>query len=70
MQQIIFRYESNLMQQLFVEKVLECLYLGTLDSYRLRLHNPKTAIEELVHVTHQVRNASKITVHLAVSFAP
>jgi len=55
MQQISFSYSPNKIQQLFVEKILESLYIGTLDSYRLRLHNPKTAIEELVHVTNQVK---------------
>jgi len=55
MQQVNFNYTVTLIQKLFVEKILECLYIGTLDSYRLRLHNPKTAIEELVHVTFQVK---------------
>ena len=55
MQQLKFSYKANQIQQLFVEKILECLYIGTLDSYRLRLHNPKTVIEELVAVTCQVK---------------
>jgi len=55
MQQVSYSYPITLIQKLFVEKVLECLYIGTLDSYRLRLHNPKTAIEELVQVTLQVK---------------
>ena len=56
MQQVTFDYSPTRNQQLFVEKVLECLYIGTLDSYRLRLHNPKSIIEELIHVAHQVKN--------------
>jgi len=55
MQQVNYSYTTTLIQKLFVEKVLESLYIGTLDSYRLRLHNPKTAIEELIHVTLQVK---------------
>ncbi|WP_116787020.1 hypothetical protein [Flavobacterium psychrotrophum] len=34
-------------QRFFIEKALEMLYLGTIDSYRVRLHNPKTVLEEL-----------------------
>lgn len=55
MQQINYKYSPTPSQKLFTEKILESLYIGTLDSYRLRLHNPKTAIEELVYVTYQVR---------------
>ena len=55
MQQVSYSYTPTLIQQLFIEKILECLYIGTLDSYRLRLHNPKTAIEELIYVTSQVK---------------
>lgn len=55
MQQVNYSYSPSLPQQLLIEKILECLYIGTLDSYRLRLHNPKTAIEELVYVTYQVK---------------
>lgn len=34
-------------QRLFIEKSLELLYLGSIDSYRVRLHNPKTVLEEI-----------------------
>ena len=56
MQQLTFSYSPNDLQKFFVEKGLELLYKDTLDSYRLRLHNPKTAIEELVSVTQYVKD--------------
>lgn len=34
-------------QRFFIEKSIELLYLGTIDSYRVRLHNPRTILEEL-----------------------
>lgn len=34
-------------QRFFIEKSLELLYLGSIDSYRVRLHNPKTILEEI-----------------------
>lgn len=34
-------------QRFFIEKSLELLYLGSIDSYRVRLHNPKTVLEEI-----------------------
>ncbi len=34
-------------QRLFIEKSLELLYLGSIDSYRVRLHNPKTILVEI-----------------------
>jgi hypothetical protein len=34
-------------QKFFIEKSLELLYLGSIDSYRVRLNNPKTIFEEL-----------------------
>jgi len=56
MRELNFKYSINKLQQIFIEKGLELLYKGTLDSYRLRLHNPQTAIQELVLVTQQVRD--------------
>lgn len=35
----------------FVEKCLELLYHGTIESYRLQLHNPRTLLEEVINVT-------------------
>jgi len=34
-------------QRFFIEKSLELLYLGSIDSYRVRLNNPKSILEEL-----------------------
>ncbi len=50
MQKIDFHYSITPIQKLFVEKGLELLYKNTIDTYRLRLHNPKTIIEELISV--------------------
>lgn len=55
MQQVKYSYFPSSIQRLFVEKILESLYISTLDSYRLKLHNPKTAIEELISVTYLVK---------------
>jgi hypothetical protein len=50
MQNITIKYIVNPFEQLFIEKGIELLYKNTIDSYRLRLHNPKTLLEELVSV--------------------
>lgn len=34
-------------QRFFIEKSIELLYYGSIDSYRVRLNNPKTILEEL-----------------------
>jgi hypothetical protein len=34
-------------QRFFIEKSLELLHFGSIDSYRVRLHNPKTILEEI-----------------------
>lgn len=34
-------------QRLFIEKCLELLYIGSIDSYRVKLNNPKIIFEEL-----------------------
>ena len=50
MQNIILNYPISNIQKLFISKGSELLYKGSLDSYRLKLHNPKTVIEELLSV--------------------
>lgn len=50
MQNITLSYEVNPLERLFIDKALELLYPNTIDSFRLRLHNPKTLIEELISV--------------------
>lgn len=39
--------DLSICQRLFIEKSVELLYLGSIDSYRVRLHNPKTILEEI-----------------------
>ncbi|MBK7290099.1 MAG: hypothetical protein IPI78_07630 [Chitinophagaceae bacterium] len=34
-------------QRFFIEKSIELLYSGSIDSYRVRLNNPKSILEEL-----------------------
>ncbi|MFJ1492605.1 hypothetical protein [Capnocytophaga canis] len=34
-------------QKFFIEKSIELLNIGTIDSYRVKLHNPRTILEEL-----------------------
>lgn len=50
MQNLTIRYSVNPFEQIFIEKGLELLFKNTIDSFRLRLHNPKTLLEELVSV--------------------
>jgi hypothetical protein len=50
MQNIILNYPTSNIQKLFIAKGSELLYKGSLDTYRLKLHNPKTIIEELISV--------------------
>ena len=56
MQNIDLQYPTNNLEKLFIEKSVESLYQNTIDSYRLRLHNPKTLIEELITVTQSSIN--------------
>ena len=34
-------------QKFFIEKSIELLYMGSIDSYRIKLNNPLTILEEL-----------------------
>lgn len=56
MQKINLKYPLTDCAKLFIEKGLELLYKDTLDTYRLRLHNPKTIIQELMLVSEKARN--------------
>ncbi|MCD0474040.1 hypothetical protein LPB87_06490 [Flavobacterium sp. EDS] len=56
MQNINLNYSTNNLEKLFIEKSIESLYQNSIDSYRLRLHNPKTLIEELITVTQSSIN--------------
>jgi hypothetical protein len=46
--QLINHLNTNLTscQKFFIEKSIELLYIGSIDSYRVRLNNPKTILEE------------------------
>ncbi|RXJ49559.1 hypothetical protein [Gelidibacter gilvus] len=50
MQNVTIRYSVNAFEQIFIEKGLELLFKNTIDSFRLRLHNPKTLLQELIAV--------------------
>lgn len=56
MQKIEYNYSLTETQQLFVEKGLELLYKNTLDTFRLRLHSPKSIIQELSNVCKEARD--------------
>lgn len=40
-------------QKYFIEKSIELLYLGSIDSYRVKLNNPKSILEELRYCLHE-----------------
>lgn len=56
MQNITFNYNVNIIERLFIEKGSELLYKDSIDTYRLKLHNPKTLIEELISVCFSAKN--------------
>ena len=56
MQQLNFSYTVNDIQKLYVEKCLESLYKGTLDSYRVRINNTRSIVQEVIDVTQQVKD--------------
>ena len=52
MQNINLKYSVNPFENLFIYKSIELLSIYTIDSYRIRLHNPKTLLEELKEIIH------------------
>lgn len=58
MQKNNLHYSVSLMEQLFIEKGLELLYKDTIDTYRLRLHNPKTIVKELINICQAAKDGS------------
>ncbi len=40
-------------QKFFIEKSIELLYMGSIDSYRIKLHNPITILEELKYCLNE-----------------
>lgn len=56
MQNFTLEYNVNPLERIFLDKSIECLFSNSIDSYRLRLHNPKTLIEELITVINSSIN--------------
>lgn len=56
--QILVHKNTNLTitQRFFIEKSIELLYLGTIDSYRVKLNNSKTILEELRYCLKEFSN--------------
>lgn len=56
--QLIIHKNSKLTtcQRFFIEKSIELLYNGSIDSYRVRLNNPKTILEELKYCLVEFEN--------------
>lgn len=55
--QIIYHKNPNLSicQKFFIEKSIELLHYGSIDSYRVRLNNPKTILEELKYCLQEFK---------------
>lgn len=56
MQKYTLKYNVNPLERLFIDKSIESLYTNTIDSYRLKLHNPKSLLNELVEVINDSIN--------------
>lgn len=56
MQKYTLRYDVNPLERLFIDKSIESLYSDTIDSYRLKLHNPKSLLNELIDVINDSIN--------------
>ena len=50
MQIVRVKFNPTVIQKYFLEKALELLHGKTLDTYRVRIHNPKTIIKELMNI--------------------
>lgn len=50
MQKIYFKYLTNNYEKLFISRASELLYKNSIDTYRLKLHNTKSIIEELISI--------------------
>ncbi len=55
MQKISINFETTTAERFFIERSLELLFGNTIDSYRMRLHNSYTILEELAEVIDQLR---------------
>lgn len=59
MRRIQNNYSLSFAEKFFLERGAELLHPETIDSYRVRLHNPKTILIELIHVINSL-NSGKI----------
>jgi hypothetical protein len=50
MQKYNLSYPVTPVQRFFIDRCIELLYVNSLDTYRLRLHNPLTLLRELISV--------------------
>jgi hypothetical protein len=50
MQKYNLSYTVTPIQRFFIDRCIELLYVNSLDTYRLRLHNPLTLLKELISV--------------------
>lgn len=56
MQKYSLKYSVNPFERLFIDKSIESLYFNSIDSYRLKLHNPKSLLIELINVVNDSIN--------------
>lgn len=66
-QNFTLKREFTVAQKFFVEYFLELLHNETLDSYRARLHNPYTILEELAKVVNDRQN-NRIKTDITVQY--
>ena len=55
MRKVKTNFRMTIAERFFLEKIFELLHRETIDSYRLRLHNPKTIIIELKNVLDDLK---------------
>jgi hypothetical protein len=55
MQKVNINFETTTPERFFIERSMELLFGNTIDSYRMRLHNSYTILEELAEVIDQFR---------------
>lgn len=56
MQKLILKFTPTPLQLYFMEKSVELLHRNTIDSFRLRINNSKSIINELVEVCYDLKN--------------
>ncbi len=49
-----FSFEVSIAEQFFIERSLELLYNNTIDTYRLRLNNSMTILDEIISVSEKL----------------